>query len=503
MHLPLQDWGGESECGNIYSWKGLSMAQLFNMPQLGSTMEEGTILKWLKNEGEPIRKGEVLLEIETDKATMEVEATEDSVLRKILFPADSIVAIQKPIAILGTADEAIEHLLGGEAKSGESTETPAASSALAGPGGVPMPLAAQGGQVFLSPRARRMADESGIAVRELAGRGTGPEGRVIERDVRTYLQQRPAQPALAGEMKTPRVTPLAARIADELGINLSDLETGLPGSRVRSEDILRHADNLSPQRTERGAEETQIASLPQNGGPGSEAGAAGVTVLAFGGMRKRIADNVAKSAFTAPHVTLTLEVDMTACAEFRTKVIPDIEKAYGARLSFTDILIKAVARGLGEHPRLNAALVGNEIHLFAQKNIGIAVALEEGLIVPVVKNAESKALGAISAELKGLVDRARTGKFTPADLSGGTFSITNLGAFGIDVFDPILVTGQAAILGVGRIADKPVVIHKEIVVRAMMNLCLSFDHRLLDGAPAARFLQRLKELLENPLLMLL
>ena len=202
-------------------------------------------------------------------------------------------------------------------------------------------------------------------------------------------------------------------------------------------------------------------------------------------------------------MTLTLEVDMTACAEFRTALIPDVEKGYGTRLSFTDLLVKATARALGEHPLLNAALVGNEVHLFAQKNIGVAVALEEGLIVPVVKGAEQKSLGAISAELKQLVERSRTGKFTPDDLSGGTFTITNLGSFGIDVFDPIIVTGQAAILGVGRIADKPVVIKKEVVVRSMMNLCLSFDHRILDGAPAARFLQRLKELLENPMFVLI
>ena len=473
------------------------MAQLFNMPQLGSTMEEGTILKWLKSEGDSIKKGEVLLEIETDKATMEVEATEDSVLRKILYPADSLVAIQKPIAILGTATESIDHLLGGGV---EARET-AAAAATAAPVGVAevlsVPALAGGGaEVFVSPRARRIADESGIAVRELAGRGTGPEGRVIERDVLLYLQQRQSQPLAAGETRT-RVTPLAAKIADELGINLSDLEMGLPGSRVRSEDILRHADTISPQRAQRGTEEQVVAPLATGAGQESSA------TVAFGGMRKRIADNVAKSAFTAPHVTLTLEVDMTACGEFRTKVIPDVEKTYGARISFTDILVKAVARALGEHPRLNAALVGNEIQLYAQKNIGIAVALDEGLIVPVIKNAEGKALGAISKELKGLVDRARTGKFTPDDLAGGTFSITNLGAFGIDVFDPIIVTGQAAILGVGRIADKPVVVNKEIVVRSMMNLCLSFDHRLLDGAPAARFLQRLKELLENPLLMLL
>lgn len=343
----------------------------------------------------------------------------------------------------------------------------------------------------LSPRARRYADAHGVPVAALAGRGTGVEGRVVERDVIAFLEAQRQQPSAAApgieEKSAPRVTPLAARMADDLGVNLGELATGLPGSRVRSEDILRHVETVRP-----GAEIAPMVASAE----------AGVTVQPFGGMRKRIADNVAKSAFTAPHVTLTLEVDMTEAAEFRARLIPEIEKAYHARLSFTDILVKAVARALGEHPRVNAALIGDELRLYSQKNIGVAVALDDGLIVPVVKEADKKSLGAVSVELKALAERARAGKFTPDDLAGGTFSITNLGTFGIDVFDPIIVPPQAAILGVGRIADKPVVLNKAVVIRSMMNLCLSFDHRILDGAPAARFLQRVKELLENPLLIL-
>jgi len=481
------------------------MAQLFNMPQLGSTMEEGTILKWHKKEGDTVRAGEILLEIETDKASMEVEAPAAGVVRKILALAEAVVPIRQPIAILADVNESIDALLA-EAGIGAPPATHSApeaavitpAAAAAPVGSLPEPAVnGVAGPVFISPRARRIADEKGVAVALLAGHGTGPQGRVIERDVEAFVAAQAAQstPMLAAEASgrnAPRTTPLAARMADDLGIDLNDLSTGLPGSRVRREDVLRHAETTRPA-----AETAPITS------PKPETAPSGVTVLAFGGMRKRIADNVVKSAFSAPHVTLTLEVDMTACAEFRTRLIPDVEKAYGTRLSFTDVLVKATARALGEHPLLNAALVGNDVHLFSAKNIGVAVALEEGLIVPVVKGAEQKSLGAISAELKQLVERSRTGKFTPDDLSGGTFTITNLGSFGIDVFDPIIVTGQAAILGVGRIADKPVAIQKEVVVRSMMNLCLSFDHRILDGAPAARFLQRLKELLENPMLVLI
>ena len=459
-------------------------------------MEEGTILKWHKQVGESVREGEVLLEIETDKATMEVEATATGVLRRILAGPDSLVAIRTPIAIIGDADEPIDHLIDPPA-GGSGSSSPAAgmptSDLLARdlPSAAPAETAPAAERVLISPRARRSADDHGVPIAALSGRGTGPDGRVVERDVTAFLERSAAlgvQEPRADSVvhSAPRSTPLAARMADHLGVDLANLATGLPGSRVRSEDVLRHAE-----------------SAPAPSASASAAPAGGVTTITLGGMRKRIADNVTKSAFTAPHVTLTLEVDMTACAEFRTRVLPDVEKSYGVRLSFTDILVKAVARALEEHPLLNASLAGDEIRLFAEKNIGVAVALDEGLIVPIVKVADKKPLGAISAELKQLVERARTGRFTPDDLAGGTFTITNLGALGIDVFDPIIVAGQAAILGVGRIADKPVVVAKEVVVRAMMHLCLSFDHRILDGAPAARFLQRLKELLENPMLILL
>jgi pyruvate dehydrogenase E2 component (dihydrolipoamide acetyltransferase) len=194
---------------------------------------------------------------------------------------------------------------------------------------------------------------------------------------------------------------------------------------------------------------------------------------------------------------------MTEASALRSKIIPAIEKRHGVRVSFTDMLVKAVALALEDHPAVNSALVGDELRVYRRKNIGIAVAMTEGLVVPVVKDADSKSVGTISAELKQLVERVRAGKFTPEDVAGGTFSITNLGAFGIDVFDPIIVPPQAAILGVGRIAEKPVVISGAIVVRSMMNLCLSFDHRIIDGAPAARFLQRVKELLEDPVSVLI
>ncbi len=287
-------------------------------------------------------------------------------------------------------------------------------------------------------------------------------------------------------------------MADDLGIDINDLAYGLPGSRVRRDDILRHIEKAPEQSQPQQAPVS--SSAPLTAAPVSDAS---YTTRAFAGMRKRIADNVSKSRSTAPHVTVTIEVDMTACVELRSQVIPEVEKAYGTRVSYTDVLVKAAARALDEHPAMNSALVSGEIRTYHHNNIGVAVALEEGLIVPVVQNATSKSLGAVSAELKQLVERARSGKFTPDDIAGGTFTITNLGSYGIDQFDPIIVPPQAGILGVCRIAEKAVVVNKQVVVRSMMNLCLSFDHRIIDGAPAAAFLQRIKQLLENPVAILI
>ncbi|MCS6775994.1 MAG: dihydrolipoamide acetyltransferase family protein [Chloroherpetonaceae bacterium] len=464
------------------------MAHLFTMPQLGSTMEEGTILRWHKREGDPVKAGEVLLEIETDKSTMEVEAPTDGVLRKILEPENALVPIRKPIAVIGSADEPVDHLLTGA----QTPDTAEPASRSADPG-APMveaaSIAGEGERIAISPRASRLAAEKGVPVTALAGRGTGIGGRIVERDVLAYLEtQSGGMPTveMAPERVAPRLTPLAARLADDLGVAVEELATGLPGSRVRSTDVIRHVESRK---------ETPAPVLLATEGPG-------YTAQPFTGMRRRIAENVSKSAFTAPHVTLTLEVDMTACAALRAQLIPAIEASYGARLSFTDLLVKAVARALEAHPQMNASLIGEELRIYQARNIGVAVALDDGLVVPVVRDADRKTVGAIAAELKQLVERARAGQCTPEELSGGTFTITNLGAFGIDLFDPILVPGQVGILGVGRIAEKPVVVQGEVAIRSMMHLCLSFDHRVVDGAPAARFLQSLKELLEQPLSIL-
>lgn len=465
------------------------MAELFVMPRLGQSMEEGTVLQWLRQEGDTVKPGDPFVEVMSDKANFEVEATAGGVLRKILVPANETIPVNAPLAIFGTADEPIDDLLGnqpaGETGASEAEKAPPVPSSPAPPApNTQHPTPAV--DVFLSPRARRLADEQGIAVSALQGAGTGPNGRVIERDVVAYIERQKALSLETAETQKPRITPLAAKIADDLGVDVGDLSLGLPGSRIMAGDVRRHAESQKP---------TPVPAMAADGSPTI------AEIIPFKGLRKIIADNVAKSRQTAPHVTLTLEVDMTEAAALLNKLKPEVQKVYSAKLTYTDLLVKTVSRALEGHPLCNAALIGDEVRVYADKNIGVAVATDTGLIVPVLRQADVKSIGSLSVELKALVERCRTGKQNQDDITGGTFTITNLGAFGIDVFDPIIVPPQSCILGVGRIADKPIVVDKQIVIRPMMNLCLSFDHRVLDGAPAARFLQRLKELLESPFLL--
>ena len=452
------------------------------MPQLGSG-EEATLLVWHSSEGDSVVEGYPLFEIETDKANVEIKSPATGILGKILVAPGETVACRTRLATIYLKNEADAETTSDTGKSNQNQVDQ--SSAL---------LSAR----RISPRARRFAEENSIDIDRIAVIGTGPEGRIIEKDLALYLKSlegavsnkkdSPAEP-------TPRNTPLALKMADELGVDLNDLVLGLPGSRIRSEDVLRAVSELSlltpKQRREQRPGWARSPSTPE------------FTVAPLTGIRKRIAENVTKSVQTIPHVTLVLEADMTECLAFKRQIQTEFESRYKVRLTLTDILIKAVALSLEAHPLLNSSLIDAEIRVHRQINVGVAVALSEGLLAPVLKDANFKSLQLISDDLKALVERAKAGASTLKDLSEGTFTITNLGGFGIDFFNPIIVPGQAAILGVGQVAEKAVVVQKQIVIRSMMNLCLSFDHRILDGAPAAQFLQSLKELLETPYRLLL
>jgi pyruvate dehydrogenase E2 component (dihydrolipoamide acetyltransferase) len=440
------------------------------MPLLGQTMEEGTIIKWMKNEGDNITEGEPLLEVMTDKVNMEVEAPESGVLLKILAQADEIVAVQNPIAIIGAAGESIDDLLADE-PAAKAAETAPDVSAPAQSAPAPIAEAAQpipappavAGKIISSPSARREARQRGIDIDLLAGKGTGPNGRIIERDVIEF----------AASM---RATPLAGKVAADMGVDLGGLTgTGI-GGRITRSDV----------------ERTQ-ASVPAGIG----------STIPFTGMRKIVAQNVSASAHSAVHVTLVTEVDMAACVALREQLLSEVEKQYGVRISYTDIIVKAAAKAVFDVPIVNATLSEDKIVIADTINIGIATAIEGGLLVPVIKNVQSKSVIDISREIKTLAQRARAGKSTADDLAGGTFTITNLGVYGVDTFTPVITPGQSAILAICRIVDKPVVVKGEVVIRPMMNLCLSFDHRIMDGAPAAEYLARLRDILQAPGLILL
>lgn len=447
------------------------MAIKMLMPLLGQTMEEGTIIKWFKNEGDTVKQGEPLLEVMTDKVNMEVEAPESGVLRKIFVQADDIVPVQDPIAIIGTADESIDDLLAGGSSPQPVVEAaapvvervvePVTGVKTAAPVETLAPVVSE--KVFASPAAKRVAGERGIDVNAMAGRGTGPNGRIVEKDVLDYAV-------------SVRATPLAGKVAADMGVAVAGVTgTGI-GGRIMREDIERM-------------------------GVAAPAGI-GATIP-FSGMRKMVAQNVAASAQSAVHVTLVTEVDMTECVNMRKQILPEIEKTHGVRISYTDIIVKAAARAILDRPIVNSSLQGDKIIISDTINIGIATATEGGLMVPVVKNVQSKSIAMICQEIRALAEKARTGKAGSDDVTGGTFTITNLGIYGIDSFTPIITPGQSAILAVCRIAEKPVVINGEIKIRSMMNLCLSFDHRVMDGAPAAEYLARLREVLEAPCALLI
>lgn len=455
------------------------MAEFFNLPMLGQTMEEGTITKWTKAEGDYIRRGDIIAEVMTDKANLEVDATFEGYLRKILVKAGETVPVNAPIAIISKSlDEDIssiltpvaEMALQAAAVHAQSTEFPRTAPTAEPVAG---PSADVQERLFISPRARRLAREKGVPLETLAGRGSGPQGRVLERDV-----ERVWQDTVSGK---PRITPLAERIAAEAGVDVSAVAGTGVGGRVTKEDVIRAS--------------TPPALQPMVAPTESQ-------VIKLAGLRKLVADNVVKGFFSAPPVTLVAEVDMTSCVSLREQLLPEVEKVYGTRLTYTDLIVKAVARALREFPLMNSTVQDDEIVVHADINIGVAVAVEDGLLVPVVKVADRKSLGEISKEVRELAERARANKSTPDDLSGGTFTVTNLGTYDVELFNPIRVPGQTGILGVGRIAQKPAIREGQVVARYLMNLCLTFDHRVLDGAPAARFLQRVKQLLESPLALL-
>jgi len=446
------------------------------LPQLGLTMTEGTVIRWLKREGDPVEKDEPVVEIETDKVTMEVEAKAAGVMGPILVSEGGAAAIG---AVLGYILEP-----GEEAPDQIPMVSGAAPATAIAPGEQAQPRPAsqrQRGRIVASPRARRLAYERDIDLAQIEA--SGPGGRIVEADVRWYVDKVAAA--------APRVTPTAQRMARALEVDLSEVEgTGLRG-RIVKEDVERAATiGLTPETV-------------------SPAAVAPFQVEPLTGIRKVVAERMAHSFTTTPHFYLSVETDVTALTELRTRLLPGIEAAAGVRLTLTDILIRVCAQALKEFPTVNVAWVEPDSGLKdggllrqVEINVGLAIAIDDGLVVPVIRQANELGLGEIARRRGDLVKRARSGQLTLPDLEGGTFTLSNLGMFGIDHFQAIINSPQSAILAAGRIRERPLAINGQVVVRPTMYLTLSVDHRLLYGAEAARFLQRVSQLIEEPYLLL-
>ena len=443
------------------------MATEVLMPKLGLTMTEGTILEWKKKEGDPVRKGDLLFSVETDKLTNDVEADADGTLLKILVPEGETSGCKTVIAYIGAPGETV-----GAAPASAAVPAPApvpAAPAALAPSAAPK-APREGGYGTATPYAKKLAHDKGFPLGEISA--TGPRGMVMARDVEAF------SPA-------PRVklSPMAARLAEEMGVDVSVFESV---NRIMKADVLGMVHHEEPAAPAPAA--VSAAAPPECAGEKPEKVSA---------LRRSIAANMSASWSISPRVTYTHPVDATAMKQLRAS-LKDEFKEQGIKLTYNHILMMCTARALTEFPDVNASFRDNMITRHHHVNLGLAVAKGDGLIVPNLKNCEALGLAEIAKGTEAMIEAARTGKLTMDGMTGGTFTISSLGPYGITSFSPIINQPELAILGVCDIVDTPVVREGQVVVRPMMNLCLTADHRVIDGVMASRFLRRITELLENP-----
>jgi pyruvate dehydrogenase E2 component (dihydrolipoamide acetyltransferase) len=467
---------------------------------LGLTMEEGTVAEWLKREGESVTKDEPLLTVEMDKGTVEVPSPASGVLTRIVVQPGQTVAVKTLIAEIESGERSQVSGVGEQSlaapspRAGGPGDKPAAAQTAASVAVVgsapdtrhlapdtwhPTPDTQPRQRLFVSPRARMRARELGVELATL--RGSGPNGRIVEDDVLAAAQAPAEERVLA--------TPLARRLAVEHGLAITDIPGTGPGGRITQDDVLRAAE--ASQRLPVG--EAGAPSAPGEG-----------TVQPLSRVRRITAERMAQSARSVARVTLTLEADLSEAAHFRQQLQPEFARLGVPKLPWDAIIARAAGLALLEHPAVNAQWVeGQGLLLHQAVHVGIAVALEpEGLLVPVLRDAHARSLRELAADLLRLVERAQANRLSPDEMQDGTFTITNLGQHRVDAFTPIINPPETAILGVGRIAQKPAVVDGRVEPRTQCTLSLSFDHRVVDGAPAAAFLARLAELLERPYALL-
>ncbi|MFH1122109.1 MAG: dihydrolipoamide acetyltransferase family protein [Pseudomonadota bacterium] len=433
------------------------------MPALGLTVEKGVIVKWLKKEGEAVSKGESLFEIEADKVATEVESPATGILARILVPVGVEVPILTVVAVITEPGEELptdysvpsSYAAPPEAAGGPETEKEIVAAALS--------PAAQAGPVRVVPAARRLAKEKGIDLEAIAG--SGPEGIILLRDVESASRPEAKEPV--------KSTPLARKMAEVEGIPLEGIKGSGAQGRVMRADVDRAV---------------KAAAAPQLG-----------KVIPMTTMRRVIARRMAESAFQAPHIYFFTDVWMEPLLNLRQDILSDFEKKFGLRPSVNDFLIKATALNLLDFPILNAMIKGEEIHILSEINVCLAVALPDGLIVPAIANADTAGLGEIARQRQDLVQRALAGKLTRDELERGTFTISSLAQYDVNCFTAILNPPQSGILSVGKTREELALVEGAVRVKKVATFGLAVDHRIIDGAVAAEFLQNLKRKLEQPL----
>lgn len=411
------------------------MADFFKMPKQGVDMEEGTLIRWLKKEGDPIKKGEMIAEIETDKTTLEVECLCEGIIRKFYCGENDTVPCGTPIAFIGSESDEIPEVKIGEETKEEAAPEPAKEETAdtketvetAEEPEAEVPENSNGGRIFATPRARKLAQKEGVDISEVTG--TGASGRIVEYDVQKFIAE------------------------------------GGSGSTKKNR---KKKD----------------------------------TVVPFKGIRKATAKHMMDSLQGRAQAHMTADIDATNLVSFRSQLNKKYE-ADGKKISYLDIIIAASAKALVENPAMNAELLEDGIHEKNYANVGVAVNTDKGLFVPVVKDADILSPLEIDKKLKGLIAKTRDGKLEGPDMSGGTFTISNLGMYEIDTFTAIINPPETGILAVSRILDKVVAVNGQPAVRPVMSICLTYDHRIIDGAPAAEFLTALRHYLENPAWILL
>lgn len=442
------------------------MSVKVTMPKLGMTMKVGKVSKWYKNEGDSVEKGENLFEIETEKITNKIESPGSGILFQIVVPEGETVPVGTILAVIAQADEQPERIEGIQAGKVVEMKAEAGKSQAAETETAPV----EQKRILSTPSARRVAKELGVDLTLVAG--TGPDGKIKEGDVIKFHEEGP--PA-------PKITPLAAEIAKQEGLDISKITGTGENGKITKQDVERA---LAAAKT-----------VPEE--KPSEA-----KVIPFEGMRRVIADNMQASLQNAAQLTAFTEVDVTEMVRFRDLVREEYKKDDSVKISYNDIIVLATARALLKHPIMNSTLIGEEILVHDTVHMGIAVALSEGLIVPKLRHAEKKNLLQIAKEVRQLAQKAREGALAIEEVTDGTFTITNVSMLGMDGFTPVLNPPETGILGVGRVIEKPAVFQGEITIRHMMTLSLTFDHRVVDGAPAMTFLKTLARFLEQPMLLL-